>query len=205
VTANKFGRPMSPVATDAILTAAADVLAAEGVDGLTIRKVVARSGASSATVYRRWPTKAALIIATAEQLMSQAIPEPPHASLVGDVSHLVRNLVRVLTQTPVGGSLPYILDAGQRSPDVAEAVSTWLAGRRAVVERVLATAVARGEARADLPLGIGAELLSAPVYYRFLVSRAPLDDAFMDVHVREFLNWATSGLRPPLPAVVPPR
>jgi AcrR family transcriptional regulator len=187
---------MSHAATDAILTAAADVLADEGVDGFTIRAVVARSGASSATVYRRWPNKASLIVATAEQLMSQAIPEPPHASLHGDVTHLLRNLVRVLNETPVGGALPYMLHAGQTSPDVAAAVSRWLAGRRAVVERVLATAVARGEARPGLPLSFGAELLSAPVYYRLLVSRAPLDDAFVETHVREFLTWAREGVRP---------
>lgn len=185
---------MSPAATDAILTAAADVLADKGVDGFTIRDVVARSGASSATVYRRWPNKASLIVATADQLMSQAIPEPPHASLHGDVTHLIRNLVRVLNETPVGGALAYLLHAGQTSPDVARAVSQWLAGRRAVVERVLATAVARGEARPGLSVSYGAELLSAPVYYRFLVSRAPLDDAFVDAHVREFLTWAKAGL-----------
>lgn len=186
---------MSTAATDAILAASAEVLAEEGVERFTIRAVVARSGASSATVYRRWPNKASLIVATAELLMSQEIPEPPHASLYADVTHLVRSLVRVLNDTVVGGALPYMLHAAQTSPDVAGAVSNWLAGRRAVVERVLATAVARGEARPGLPFGFGAELLSAPVYYRFLVSRAPLDEGFVDTHVREFLTWATVGIR----------
>lgn len=187
---------MSPAATDAILIAAAEVLAAEGVDGFTIRAVVARSGASSATVYRRWPSKVSLLVATAEQLMSQAIPEPPHASLHGDVAHVIRSLVRVLNNSPVGGALLYTLHAGQTSLEV-DAVSRWLASRRAVVERALATAVARGEARPDLPLGFGAELLSAPVYYRFLVSRAPLDADFIDLHVREFMVWATGRVSPP--------
>lgn len=187
---------MSATTTDAILTAAAEVLAAEGVDRFTIRAVVARSGASSATVYRRWPSKASLVVATAELLMGQQIPEPPHASLPADVSYLIANLVRVLNETVVGGALPYILHAAHTSPDVAASVSRWLAGRRAVVERALAIAVQRGEARAGLPCRFGAEMLSAPVYYRYLVSRAPLDAEFVDHHVRQYLTWATVGGRP---------
>lgn len=183
------GRPMNPEATDAILRAAIEVLAEEGVEKFTIRAVVKRCGVSSATVYRRWPSKEALVLATIAVQMDQLAPAPQHVSLRGDVEHLTRNLVRVLQDTPVGPAFRYLVYADRNAPDVAEVATEWLLRRRAVVEQALATAIARGEARRDLPLAHAAELLGSPIYYRYLVSHRPLDDEFIDLHVREYLQW----------------
>lgn len=51
-----------------ILDAALAVLAESGFDGLTIDKVAARAGSARATVYRRWSTKADLVLAAVERL-----------------------------------------------------------------------------------------------------------------------------------------
>jgi AcrR family transcriptional regulator len=184
------GRPRDPAATDTILQAAAEVLAESGADGFTIRAVVARSGASSATVYRRWPSKPALLLDTAMQIMGAAIPEPPHESLADDLRVIVGGLVRLLERGPVAAALPEVIRSAGRSDAVRVALSRSMAARRVVVERALRIAVERGEARADLPVEHGAELLSGPIYYRFVVADEPIDAAFVDRHVRELLRWA---------------
>ena len=51
-----------------ILDAALAVLAEAGYDGMTIDMVAARAGAARATVYRRWPAKADLVLAAAARL-----------------------------------------------------------------------------------------------------------------------------------------
>ena len=45
-----------------ILTAAIEVLAEEGYDGMTIDMVAARAKAGKATVYRRWASKGELVV-----------------------------------------------------------------------------------------------------------------------------------------------
>ncbi|GAB3249666.1 TetR/AcrR family transcriptional regulator [Kineosporia babensis] len=183
------GRPMSPETTESILRAAIEVLAEAGVEQFTIRAVVARCGVSSATVYRRWPSKEALILATIAVQMDRLAPAPQHVSLRADAEHLTRNLVHVLQDTPVGPAFRYLVNADRNDPEVSEVATEWLIRRRAVVEQALATAVARGEARHDLPLAHAAELLGSPIYYRYLVSHRPLDEEFIDLHVREYLQW----------------
>jgi AcrR family transcriptional regulator len=51
-----------------ILDAALAVLAEAGYEGMTIDMVAARAGAARATVYRRWATKADLVLAAAARL-----------------------------------------------------------------------------------------------------------------------------------------
>lgn len=68
------------------------VLADTGYDGLTIDKVAAQAGAARATVYRRWPSKADLVLAAVEQLSKvdvdlDALPDT--GSLRGDMAAMI--------------------------------------------------------------------------------------------------------------------
>lgn len=64
----RAGRRQDRSRDPAILEATLTVLAESGYDGLTVDKVAARVGAARATVYRRWPTKADLVLAAVERL-----------------------------------------------------------------------------------------------------------------------------------------
>ncbi len=55
----------------AILAATLDLLAMDGYGGLTMAAVIARSGVSSATLYRRWPTKQQLVAAAVASLHAE--------------------------------------------------------------------------------------------------------------------------------------
>lgn len=57
------GRPRSSDRTDAILSAAHDVLHEGGYDNLRMQDVADRAGAGLATIYRRWPAKPDLVAA----------------------------------------------------------------------------------------------------------------------------------------------
>ena len=56
------GRPRDETRDAAIFEATLSVLGEVGYDRLTIDAVAARAKASKATVYRRWPTRDALVI-----------------------------------------------------------------------------------------------------------------------------------------------
>lgn len=66
-----MGRKRDHTRDAPILDAALAVLAEAGYEGMTIDMVAARAGAARATVYRRWATKADLVLAAAARL-SQA-------------------------------------------------------------------------------------------------------------------------------------
>ena len=75
-----------------ILEAALLVLADAGYDGLTIDKVAIQAGAARATVYRRWPTKADLVLAAAKQLSHSDVgldQLPDTGSLRGDMVAMI--------------------------------------------------------------------------------------------------------------------
>ena len=56
------GRPRQPATDTAIVQATIDLLMEVGIDGTTTNAIVDRSGCSKATIYRRWPTRDALIL-----------------------------------------------------------------------------------------------------------------------------------------------
>lgn len=69
------GRPLDASVQAALLRATQDLLIEEGFERLTVDAVAKRCGASKATIYRRWPSKLALVIAAAMDLFP--VPEVP--------------------------------------------------------------------------------------------------------------------------------
>jgi len=80
-----MGRPRAADRTPAILEAAKDLLSEVGYDRLRIQDVADRAGAGLATLYRRWPTKQALVADAiryyADGLLSP-IEDDPEADLM---------------------------------------------------------------------------------------------------------------------------
>ena len=132
-----------------ILETTLAVLAESGYDGLTIDKVAARVGAARATVYRRWPTKADLVLAAIEQLSRVDVNLdrlPDTGSLRGDM------VAMILPQTDAEEQFRMKAMAGvaaltfTEEPRLAEvatdaSVGPWVAA----IETLLQRAVNRGE------------------------------------------------------------
>ena len=85
------GRQRSEVADQAILSATLDLLAANGYGGLTMAAVITRAAVSSATLYRRWPTKQHLVAAALASLVSEVI-DIDTGTLEGDLAALIDSI-----------------------------------------------------------------------------------------------------------------
>lgn len=113
-----LGRPRAADRTPAILSAAKELLEEIGYDRLRIQDVADRAGVGLATLYRRWPTKQALI---AETLRTKAQTVFP-AELEDPVADLL-SLYRALSDELCGAKgegIPGFLVALRSEPELAQ-------------------------------------------------------------------------------------
>ena len=183
------GRPRSVEVDQAILEAAVELFAEGGLDGLTVEGVAARANVGKATIYRRYPGKVDLVIAASRSFTVDGEDAPPDTgSTRGDLRALVDWLIAMLTTTPLGRALPMMVADRARVPELAEAHRELIAEKRARHRKVLQRAVDRGDLRADADLELVIDSYIGPIFYRFLISDAPLDDAFADELVEHVLR-----------------
>lgn len=83
------GRAQDRSRDDRLIGAALELLGERGYHGLTMTDVAARAGASKATLYRRWTTKADLVADAVDTLSPAVPPRYPGASLRDDLIALM--------------------------------------------------------------------------------------------------------------------
>jgi AcrR family transcriptional regulator len=172
------GRPRSVEADEAILEAAVDLIAEVGIEAFTMEGVAARAGVGKGTLYRRYPNKLDLIVRAVRTYTRVGAPPPDTGTTRGDVLAVVDDLVAIVTDTPMGRMLPILVAARTRVPDLDVAYSEIVADKRARSAAVVRRGIARGDLRADVDVEVVVDAFVSPVFYRFLVTDAPLDEAF---------------------------
>jgi AcrR family transcriptional regulator len=168
------GRPRNPEADRAILQATFDLMAEQGVGRLSMEGVAARAGVGKSTIYRRWPSKAALVKDAVILFTRQKVPYPDTGSLRDDLVMLLRTIITVYTTTVAGRILPDLLGETVRNPELGQALNEFWAYRRRVMFEVIERGIKRGEIAEDTDPELVNELVLGPIYHRFLVSRLPL-------------------------------
>jgi len=165
-----------------ILDAALEVLAETGYDGMTIDMVAARARAGKATLYRRWPSKAELVI-DAVACMKKGDYDLAHlpdtGTLRGDL------LAMIKPHTIEDGERKLQIMAGlismlSRDPGLAEAVDAAIVEPRAAINRILMRRAAdRGEIAADSDIETLSLVTPSMAAYRVLILKRPVDRAFL--------------------------
>jgi len=151
------------------------LLASEGFDRLTVEGVAAHAGVGKATIYRRWPSKLALVLAAVGELATHPLPELTTGRTRDDLVSLLRHIIEALSGTIAGRILPGLVAESARSPELLGVLNDFWISRRKIMLEVLREGAAKG----DLPEGVDVELIAdllyGPVHYRFLISAAPVD------------------------------
>lgn len=167
------GRPRSARAHASILGAALRLLAQEGYRGFSMEAVAAAAGVGKTTVYRRWPSK--------DALLGDAIASLNTRFAYVDTGS-IRSDFRALLALGTGGAeqgastiatLPQLLGELMRHPELhALFRSQLIEPRRAVARQMLEAAQKRGELGKDLDLDLAIDVLIGPMVYRALRSGA---------------------------------
>jgi AcrR family transcriptional regulator len=190
-TAPRRGRPRSEKARLAILQAAADLLLDQGLARVSMDAVAERAGVSKATIYRWWPSKERLALEALLAWAGASSPPRDTGTLRGDLLALVRPWVRDIRKRPFGRVIAALVIEAQSDPDFAALYrSNFVEQRREPMRAVLARAVDRGEASADLDIEVALDLIYGPLYHRLLHGHAPLTERF----AQDVVDLALGGI-----------
>jgi AcrR family transcriptional regulator len=169
------GRPRDARHDQTILDATLRILLEEGYRGVTIEGVAARAGVGRPTIYRRWPSKPAVVVAALVQSDRLALPAPDTGSLRNDLIAVQRHQVERMNAPDARRVTAGLIADLADDPELADTyVSQFLAPRRATVWEVLQRGVDRGELDADVDFAFIYDLLVGPLFMRAVVWGQPL-------------------------------
>jgi len=168
----------------AVLRATLEALLAGEADDLSIRDIAERAGVHETSIYRRWGTKANLILDAVASETQAAIPAPDTGSLREDLLALLGSIAAFIT-TPVGEMLLRLALRNDLPEDRTARERFW-AERFTTGQTVLERAQARGELRPGLDYRLTIETLIGAIYVRLLLTREPIDETLTE-HVVDLI------------------
>ena len=173
------GRPRSESARRAILGATTELIERDGYGRVTMESIARRAGVSKQTVYRWWPTKAAILLEALNEGAAAISPLRDTGSFETDVRTFLRSTVAGARRNV--RLLAALMAEAQFDENLAEAFRTgFLARRRQVLGELLERGRDSGELAAPADTDFFVELVFATLWYRILAQNRPLNRAFAD-------------------------
>ena len=174
------GRPRREATEAAVLDAASALLEERGYGAMTVDEVAARAGVGKQTLYRRWPSKAAVVLDALSRQTAREVAVPDSGSLREDVRLLLRNAFAVLRMGRAQIVASLMAEAQHDEAFASAFRDAFVAPRRAVLAELLHRGIGRGELSTQTDVGFMVDVVYGPMWYRLLNRHAPLDDAFAD-------------------------
>jgi AcrR family transcriptional regulator len=180
-----------------VLSAAGKILRDEGYSGLTMERVAAESGVAKTTLYRQWPTKAALCMDLYLDVAGRELQVPDTGDVATDLKHIASTVVYLQTRTVAGPAFMGLIAEGLVHPRAqAGFLAEFAQRRREVTRSVLKRAIQRGELRADTDVDLVIDALGGAVTFRLLQGHAPLTKRFTDGLVALVLSGCATERAP---------
>jgi AcrR family transcriptional regulator len=180
------GRPRDTGVEGKVLAAAAAEIRQGGYDALSIDRVAERAGVAKTTLYRRWASKAELVVALITNLRED-VPFEPTDDPRGDLTGLVTAIAANLAATPAT-LIADLAAAAAREPRVGDSVRALWAERHRAVTAVVAKAQEAGLVLDHVSPAVLVDQLVGPLYYRLLVTGEPLTADYARTLVRSVLG-----------------
>src|SRR6202051_2614339 len=186
------GRPRCEESKKSILRSTLNLLKQDGgFPELSIEAIAADAGVGKTTVYRWWPTKAALVADAFSASADNELRFPNTGSVQGDMSLQMRRLIRIF-RSRRGKVVAALLAGGQSDPELIEAFrDRFLWPRRRQAYQTLQRGVDRGELPGGCDFDLILDSLYGPIYMRFLIRHDKLEESFAD----EICGLVLQGLK----------
>lgn len=186
------GRPRSTIAQQAILDAAAALIAEGGIGAVTMEAVARIAGVGKPTVYRNWESREALAMAALLRGGPLATGVKHTDSALHDLGLQLSRVAKTFS-APRGRNAALMVASSEPDSELGKSFrnQVMLASReegRALLKR----AAAEGSIRKDGDVDVILDLIYGPIFYRLLIGHAPVSEAFVETLLGEVLT----GLRP---------
>ena len=145
------GRPRSEQARRAVLDAARTLFEEQGYAAATIEAIAARSGVAKTTIYRSWPSRAAVLVDVLVEMATTLVPPPRGGDPIRAMAAELRGIAGAING-PLGRLLTSLLGDAQVEPQVRSVLIERLFGPRSQASaNNISRAQAGGTLRSDVP------------------------------------------------------
>jgi AcrR family transcriptional regulator len=172
------GRPRDLDLDKRLLAAAWSLLQGEGYAALTLTKVAARAGAHRTDVYRRWSSKAQLVVDVLDEHLPP-VADVDTGSLGADLRTIVADFAESWSSPWVDGLVGLTADL-QHDPDAELAFRAMAERRGTPLRNAVMRATERGEIDAPADPSLVSDLIEGPLMHRRMIGREPLTPDYLD-------------------------
>ena len=177
--------PWSPREAE-LLAVTLQLLQEHGYDRLTVDAVASAARASKATVYRRWPSKAELVLAAFIEGVRQVAVVPDTGTLRGDLLKLGEVCCEHCTQH--ASTIRAVMVEVSRNPALNDVMQNqFLDHRKALIQHVLRQAVDRGEITEAALTDELWDLLPGYLIFRSIIPSRPPTRRTVEALVDDFI------------------
>ena len=178
-----------------LLAATLELLRRHGYDRLTVEAVATHARASKATMYRRWPSKADLVLAAVTEGTRMSVLPPDTGSLRQDLLEFGCAVSRQCCEH--ADTMRAVLNEMSHDPALSAAMQgEFVHQRRQALGAIFAAAVERGEITADAVNQDIHDLLPGYLVFRSVVSgRPPTEETVRTLVDDVLLPSLTAGRR----------
>jgi AcrR family transcriptional regulator len=177
------GRPRSEDLDRRILAATFQQLVEVGFAALSIEAVAVQAGVAKTTIYRRYATKAELVVA-ALRVEVPFVPPAEQLPAREALDAFVHQAIRMLIESGAIRILGSLLVEEAREPGLLEVFRKQvLAPRRQIVEAMLHRGVERGELRADIDPLIVTEIIAGAIFGHHAILGLAADEDWIEALV----------------------
>lgn len=169
----------------AILSAARALVMEEAYEKVTVEAIAARAGVGKQTIYRRWPSKSAIVfaalLALSEDADGQSVTLPDTGDLATDLKLVMRATAHEFSDPPFDKLMRALNTEIANDPALAAEYREKLAQPLDEAKKTrLRSAQRAGQLDPEADLDLVLEVLYAPLFQRWLHRSGPLTPAYAD-------------------------
>lgn len=183
-------RPRSQRTHQTVLDATNDLLREVGFAGVTIERLAARSGVSTATIYKHWPSKNAIVAEAFGRTATEALKIPGGGDPLED---LIDFAVASLTFHSIESGRVFfqlLAACSMESSGARYFQEYYLGPRRETMLPLFTRAIDAGEIKADVEINVAIDVIFGAAIFRLMRDATALDEST----IRKTIELSVGGL-----------
>jgi AcrR family transcriptional regulator len=173
----------------AILGATRDLIGKIGYDKMSIEGIAAAAGVGKQTIYRWWPSKAAVVLEMWAPEVEQQVTFPNTGDLAADLKTQMKSVIDVSNDPNFGPFFRALVAESQHDLALADQLlERFFRPRIEAAKQRLRVGQADGQLSPDVDLDLAIDLFYGGFYHRYLLRIAPLSHEHAEAMVDAVLT-----------------